>query len=61
MTYAEIGKVLGLSVSRVREIEKCAITKMSHPKNKKIWMEIREILIEIEKDRAKRDSENGLF
>lgn len=54
MTYAQIAVILGLSTERVRQIEKRAIAKLSHPKNKKLWDSVREALGEIEKERAKR-------
>ncbi|MDL0088140.1 sigma factor-like helix-turn-helix DNA-binding protein [Campylobacter gastrosuis] len=58
MTHAAIAKILGLSTERVRQIEKRAIAKLSHPRNKQAWERIREILQEIEDERAKRDSES---
>lgn len=54
MTHAVIAKILGLSTERVRQIEKRAIAKLAHPKNKKLWESVREALGEIEKERAKR-------
>ncbi|MBR8466357.1 RNA polymerase subunit sigma-70 [Campylobacter sp. faydin G-140] len=60
MTYAQIAVILGLSTERVRQIEKRAIAKLTHPKNKKLWGNIKDSLIELEKERAKRDNESEI-
>lgn len=46
-TYKEIGKILGVSAQRVRIIERSALIKLSHPKNRKILAEIVDILNEL--------------
>lgn len=61
MTHSAIAKILGLSTEGVRRIEQRAIAKLSHPKNKQVWERIREILSEIEAERAKRDSESEIM
>ena len=47
-TYKEIGEILGVSAQRVRIIERSALIKLSHPKNRKIWTEIIETIYEID-------------
>lgn len=46
-TYKEIGEILGVSAQRVRIIERSALIKLSHPKNRKILAEIVDILNEL--------------
>lgn len=54
MTFREIGRELGISVQRVHKIYKCALKKLSHPRNKDKWQEILDTIKEIEKERAKK-------
>lgn len=54
MTFREIGRELGISVQRVHKIYKCALKKLSHPRNKDKWRKILETIAEMEKERAKR-------
>lgn len=51
MSFEEIGKRLGVSKERARQIFKNAIRKLRHPMFKKEAMELLEILAEIEKAR----------
>lgn len=56
MTLVEISKVLGVSIERVRQIEQMALSKLAHPRNLKKWQAIKETLILIEQEKAKRNS-----
>lgn len=56
MTFREIGRELGISVQRVHKIYKCALKKLSSPKNLKKWQEILDTIREIDKEKAKSDS-----
>ena len=53
MTLKEIAQILGLSTERVRQIERSALAKLSHPRNCKKWEEIRETMAMIQKDRVR--------
>ncbi|MBE2985530.1 RNA polymerase subunit sigma-70 [Campylobacter sp. RM12920] len=57
MTHLAIAKLLGVSAERVRQLERSAIAKLSHPRNMAKWKKIKEIMAEIEKERALRDNE----
>lgn len=56
MTFKEIGRVLGISQERAEEIYQIALRKLSSPKNLKKWQEIIDTIKEIEKEKAKDDS-----
>ena len=56
MTFKEIGRVLGISQERAEEIYRIALRKLSSPKNLKKWQEILDTIKEIEKEKAKSDS-----
>lgn len=56
MTFEEIGRELGISAQRAQKIYGCALKKLSHPRNKEKLREILEVLEEIEKAKAMRDS-----
>ncbi|QKG29748.1 sigma factor-like helix-turn-helix DNA-binding protein [Campylobacter sp. RM16187] len=58
MTHAEIAKILGVSSERVRQIERTAIAKLSHPRNKKAWESIKETMAMLEIQRAKRAAQS---
>lgn len=58
MTHAEIAKILGVSSERVRQIERTAIAKLMHPKNRGAWKDIKETIAMIEAQRAKRATES---
>lgn len=47
MTQQEVAKVLGVSQSRVGDIERIALNKLRHPKFRKNFENIREILSEL--------------
>lgn len=53
-SYKELAAIFGISVQRVVMIERAALAKLRHPKNRKAWMAIFETLAEIEKCRAQR-------
>lgn len=53
-SYKELAAIFGISVERVAAIERAAIAKLKHPKNRQRWMEIFETIAEIEKCRAQR-------
>lgn len=53
MTLNQIAQILGLSTERVRQIERSALAKLSHPKNFKKWEEIKETMAMIQKDRVR--------
>ncbi|MDL0089267.1 sigma factor-like helix-turn-helix DNA-binding protein [Campylobacter gastrosuis] len=53
MTQSEVARVLGLSLGRVAQIERQALAKLSHPKNKKKWELIKEIMAELYAESAK--------
>ena len=55
MTYKEIGEILGVSHTRARQITEGALKKLSHSKNRTRWERLREILGDIEEERARRD------
>ncbi|WP_169976034.1 sigma factor-like helix-turn-helix DNA-binding protein [Campylobacter sp. RM16191] len=57
MTHAEISKILGISSERVRQIERTAIAKLMHPKNRGAWKNIKETIAMIETQKAKRAAE----
>lgn len=56
MTFKEIGRVLGISPQRAEKIYQRALRKLSSPKNIKKWQEILDTIKEIEKEKAKSDS-----
>ncbi|WP_026943973.1 sigma factor-like helix-turn-helix DNA-binding protein [Helicobacter rodentium] len=56
MTFKEIGRVLGVSPQRAEKIYQRALRKLSSPKNLKKWQEILDTIKEIEKEKAKGDS-----
>lgn len=53
MTLNQIAQILGLSTERVRQIERSALAKLSHPRNCKKWEEIKETMAMIQKDRVR--------
>ena len=53
-SYKELAAIFGISVGRVAAIERAALAKLRHPKNRKAWIAIFETLAEIEKCRAQR-------
>lgn len=53
-SYKELAAIFGVSVERVAVIERQALAKLKHPKNRGRWMEIFETIAEIEKCRAQR-------
>ncbi len=54
VAYRELAAIFGISVQRVAMIERAALAKLRHPKNRKAWIAIFETLAEIEKCRAQR-------
>lgn len=54
VAYRELAAIFGISVERVAVIERQALAKLKHPKNRGRWMEIFETIAEIEKCRAQR-------
>ena len=53
-SYKELAAIFGISVQRVAMIERAALAKLKHPRNRGKWMEIFETIAEIEKCRAQR-------
>ena len=53
-SYKELAAIFGISVQRVAMIERTALAKLRHPKNRGKWMAIFETIAEIEKCRAQR-------
>ena len=53
MTLNQIAQILNLSTERVRQIERSALAKLSHPRNRKKWEEIKETMAMIQKDRVR--------
>ena len=53
-SYKELAAIFGISVQRVAMIERAALAKLRHPKNRKAWTAIFETIAEIEKCRAQR-------
>ena len=53
MTLKEIAQILGLSTERVRQIERSALAKLAHPRNRKKWEEIRETMAMIQRDKVR--------
>ena len=53
MTLNQIAQILGLSTERVRQIERSALAKLSHPRNCKKWEEIKETMAMIQRDRVR--------
>ena len=53
-SYKELAAMLGISVKRVAMIERTALAKLRHPKNRKKWMEIFETIAELERCEAQR-------
>lgn len=53
MTLKEIAQILGLSTERVRQIERSALAKLAHPRNRKKWEEIKETMAMMQKDRVR--------
>lgn len=53
MTLNQIAQILGLSTERVRQIERSALAKLAHPRNRKKWEEIKETMAMMQKDRAR--------
>ena len=54
VAYRELAAMLGISVERVAMIERAALAKLKHPRNRGKWMAIFETIAEIEKCRAQR-------
>lgn len=54
VAYRELAAIFGISVQRVAMIERAALAKLKHPKNRGKWMAIFETIAEIEKCRAQR-------
>ena len=53
-SYKELAAIFGISVQRVAMIERTALAKLRHPKNRKKWMEIFETIAELERCEAQR-------
>ncbi len=53
-SYKELAAIFGISVQRVAMIERAALAKLRHPKNRKKWMEIFETIAELERCEAQR-------
>lgn len=53
-SYKELAAIFGISVERVAAIERTALAKLRHPKNRKKWMEIFETIAELERCEAQR-------
>ncbi|WP_304345176.1 sigma factor-like helix-turn-helix DNA-binding protein [Campylobacter showae] len=53
MTLNQIAQILGLSTERVRQIERSALAKLAHPRNRKKWEEIRETMAMIQRDKVR--------
>ncbi len=53
MTLKQIAQILGLSTERVRQIERTALAKLSHPRNRKKWEEIKETMAMIQRDKVR--------
>jgi len=60
MTLKQIAQILGLSTERVRQIERTALAKLSHPRNRKKWEEIKETMAMIQKDRVRASSGDAM-
>ncbi|EAI5118329.1 RNA polymerase subunit sigma-70 [Campylobacter jejuni] len=56
MSFEEIAKELGISLTRVHQIYKHAIKKLRSPKNKDKWMAIFETIDLIKKEKAKKEN-----
>ena len=54
VAYRELAAIFGISVERVAAIERAALAKLKHPRNRGKWMAIFETIAEIEKCRAQR-------
>ena len=53
-SYKELAAIFGISVQRVAMIERTALAKLRHLKNRKKWMEIFETIAELERCEAQR-------
>lgn len=53
MTLKQIAQILGLSTERVRQIERTALAKLSHPRNRKKWEEIKETMAMMQQDKVR--------
>lgn len=53
MTLKEIAQILGLSTERVRQIERTALAKLAHPRNRKKWEEIKETMAMMQQDKVR--------
>jgi len=53
MTLKKIAQILGLSTERVRQIERSALAKLAHPRNRKKWEEIKETMAMIQRDKVR--------
>lgn len=60
MTLNQIAQILGLSTERVRQIERSALAKLSHPRNCKKWEEIKETMAMIQKDRVRAGMDDAM-
>ncbi|HEG2250101.1 TPA: RNA polymerase subunit sigma-70 [Campylobacter jejuni] len=56
MSFEEIAKELGISLTRVHQIYTEALRKLKSPKNKDKWMAIFETLDLIEQEKAKKEN-----
>ncbi|RRD53585.1 sigma factor-like helix-turn-helix DNA-binding protein [Campylobacter rectus] len=53
MTLKQIAQILGLSTERVRQIERTALAKLAHPRNRKKWEEIKETMAMMQQDKVR--------
>lgn len=53
MTLKQIAQILGLSTERVRQIERSALAKLAHPRNRKKWEEIKETMAMMQRDKVR--------
>lgn len=60
MTLKQIAQILGLSTERVRQIERTALAKLSHPRNRKKWEEIKETIAMMQQDKVRASSGDAM-
>lgn len=54
MSFDEIASILGISVDEVYRIHKSALMKLSHPKNRFKWEEIKESIRAINDEKTNK-------
>ena len=60
MTLKQIAQILNLSTKRMRQIERSALAKLAHPRNRKKWEEIKETMAMLQQDKVRASSGDAM-